>query len=491
MIAAHPKGAQGARRPAGSAEVSPSLSFFDQFAQDANQRSTSRRSTLLGELLKHEDDPLHFLKDEAPISDIAPPSSPKALAIDDDFNLHQELDPEYFRASPSSTPLASVAATTHEEASSLPPSNPDEALSGAVERSNREDEPPMRSKSYQSLSDPLTSWMSTLLRAGNGAHPQSSAAAKPVLESIFSDPSSTSPSHSPTARESLIHTHLRAASTPTQPRRSFSRSQTFPSLSSSPTSHPVFTHTSAFAPTSSTTLSHGASPFAPHVYIPPTGAPGFKGESYSWDKGFSEELAAEREREEGLPREEANIKARILPDPTPVRAARATVEKERAVDVSSPLAIKGIGSSGWGSGFGFGFTSLRGKGKKVRSARDVVSPSSSSGLSDDAGSSVRRPSPGHSTRSGSASSSRSRLEEQELVSGDRVGKPFVLPNPGLYHNTLGRQMDMGYFIERKTGDVNLLGRKVSTTPVLTPELAGLVRLFSSPFFSCSMAPLSI
>ncbi|KAG5219807.1 oxidation resistance protein [Salix suchowensis] len=31
----------------------------------------------------------------------------------------------------------------------------------------------------------------------------------------------------------------------------------------------------------------------PHIYIPPTGAPGYAGESYDWDKGFSEELQHE------------------------------------------------------------------------------------------------------------------------------------------------------------------------------------------------------
>jgi len=52
-------------------------------------------------------------------------------------------------------------------------------------------------------------------------------------------------------------------------------------------------------------ISHGTpfsrslkgSPFASHVYIPPTGAPGFQGERYDWDKGFSAELDNELDKE--------------------------------------------------------------------------------------------------------------------------------------------------------------------------------------------------
>ena len=468
-----------------------SLSFFDQFAQDAKQRSTSRRSVVLEELLKHEDDPLYFLKEEIskPTTPIPPDTTPApttALSHDHDFDIHQELDPDYFRRSSSfhapvpklAPPLASVAGAIRslEERTSPPPLDPDETLPGVVDDKNRrrsEDSDSImssrlaKSTSSQSLSDSLGSipprWMSTLLRGG---HSPSSATAKPVLESIFGDHSS--PSSSPTAHASLSHTHSRAASTPTQSRRTLPRSQTSPSPSS-PT--PVFTHTSAFAPppasTSSMALSHGASPFASHAYIPPTGAPGFKGESYTWDKGFSEELETEREQERE--RGKANVMPQTVLDPSPVQTTREG-EKEQAV----PVAIRGRRSGGWGSGFGFGFGSMRGsgngKGKQVADARDIVSPSGSNTLS-----AVRRASPGRSTGSGSSSSSRSRLEDEDL-GGDHGRRLTNLSNPGSDHNSRGRQVGMGEFIEKITGDVKLLGRKAATTPVLTPELAGRVRL---------------
>ena len=479
----HPKDAQDTKPS--------SLSFFDQFAQDAKQRSTSRRSVVLEELLKHEDDPLYFLKEETskPTTPIPPdtttPAPTTALSHDHDFDIHQELDPDYFRRSSFhvpvpklAPPLASVAGAIRslEERTSPPPLDPDETLPDVVDDKNRrrsEDSDSImssqlaKSTSSQSLSDSLGSipprWMSTLLLGG---HSQSSATAKPVLESIFGDHSS--PSTSPTAHASLSHTHSRAASTPTQSRRTLPRSQTSPSQSS-PT--PIFTHTSAFAPppasTLSMTLSHGVSPFASHTYIPPTGAPGFKGELYTWDKGFSEELESEREQE--LERGEADVKPRTVLDSSQVQTTREG-EKEQA----APMVIKGRGSSGWGSGFGFGFGSMRGsgngKGKQVADARDIVSASGSSTLS-----AVRRASPGRSIGSGSSSSSRSRLEDEDL-GGDHGRKLSNPPNPGSDHTLRGRQVGMGEFIEKITGDVKLLGRKAATTPVLTSELAGRVRL---------------
>ena len=511
-----------------SFQTNPSLSFFDQFAQDAKQRSTSRRSALLEELLQHEDDPLYFLKEE--MSTTIPPDTTPAetqpttvSSYNQDFDIHQELDPDYFRARPTTLsrptrspsfhvpvpkiapPVASVSGAVRSSTDSTSPSllDPDETLPDAVDdknlHSSGDSESHMssqlaRSTSHQSLSDSLSSisprWISTLLRGGTGQSPNS-ATAKPNLESIFGDHSS--PSSSPTAHASLSHAHSRAASTPAQSQRSFPRSQTLPTTSSPNSSFrndPIFTHTSAFAPppgssTSSMTLLHGASPFAPHVYIPPTGAPGFKGELYTWDKGFSEELEVEREQElerVGLPRQERNVDSRTALDPSPAQTRRDG-EKDQAAPVLFPS--KGRGSGGWGSGFGFGFGSMRGsghlKGKQVPGARDIVSPTGSKTLNDDdAGLDVSRASPGHSNRSGSTSSSLSRLEDEDL--GRDYGKKLSnLSISGSDHDSRGRQVGMGDFIDRITGDVKLLGRKAATTPVLTPELAGRVR-FSILFF---------
>ena len=96
MVATHPKDTQGARQPTGNTEVNSSLSFFNQFVQDANHRSTSCQSVLLGELLNHKDDSLYFLKDKTPISDIISPLLKMlSMIVDDSINLHQDLDPDY------------------------------------------------------------------------------------------------------------------------------------------------------------------------------------------------------------------------------------------------------------------------------------------------------------------------------------------------------------------------------------------------------------
>jgi hypothetical protein len=74
------------------------------------------------------------------------------------------------------------------------------------------------------------------------------------------------------------------------------------------------------------------------------------------------------------------------------------------------------------------------------------------------------------------------LEDEDL--GDDHGRKLSkLSNPGSDHNLRGRQVGMGEFIEKITGDVKLLGRKAVTTPVLTLELARRVRVSIFPLFS--------
>jgi hypothetical protein len=67
-------------------------------------------------------------------------------------------------------------------------------------------------------------------------------------------------------------------------------------LSSLPIRHHQFSHqqphTSQTLPRS-IVFKHTTSPFGSHSNFPPSGAPGFKGDSYNWDKGFSNELERE------------------------------------------------------------------------------------------------------------------------------------------------------------------------------------------------------
>ncbi|KDR78073.1 hypothetical protein GALMADRAFT_1299973 [Galerina marginata CBS 339.88] len=611
-----------------SAQMNPTLSFFDQFAQDARERSSATRSHLLDELLLHEDDPLYFLKDQKadtgsqndvtttsvggllsppliplpstpssasssrpllssdppdqslPTATLLPSSSPQPPNSQSllDLDLNADLDHDYFRvplpqANPGtafkpinsntnvypyfarSPPLRSSSIPLPVPTLAPPVSSPEGAVrleSGHHNRSppaaahlidisqhmmdhsdvtaqhrldsdhleegtssspssttsSRLSLPLRSSSSYQGLSGSLSAlpgkWMSTLLR---GPQPPT-----PALDSLFSSGSEASGTattsdtaqphphgHSPPPHNQVLN---RRSSTSTSPqRRRNTHSEHYHRQ------EPTFTHTSAFAPphpTASTLLSHGASPFAPHVYVPPTGAPGFKGERYTWDKGFSEELAAEAEEERdrlgagnGAARDlrTGHVKAKTVPV---VGKENSNSEREEVVGSSS-----GSGSgSGWGSGFGFSFGTVRaGKGKvgagSGSSSASALSPSNSGVGSTSNGNKNGR------TRTSSTHSAESGLSEgswnpQALEHGtDRalnaefdgddgqqtgmgvksrpvdVGVRDARRKDG---DQLGNGTDsIGAFIERKSGNVELKGRRAVTTPVLMPEVAGMVR----------------
>ncbi|KAG5637439.1 hypothetical protein DXG03_004439 [Asterophora parasitica] len=129
-------------------------------------------------------------------------------------------------------------------------------------------------------------------------------------------------------------------------------------------------------------ISHGtpfgrslkASPFASHVYVPPTGAPGYKGEQYNWDRGFSAEL-------------------------------------EREIGGGDDAKTTGNGNGG----------------EEEQDAQELV------GI--------------------------------EVLAAHARAKAKARDS-----------LDLGYLMERKSGGVELFGRKLSTTPVLSPALGDMVRL---------------
>lgn len=98
--------------------------------------------------------------------------------------------------------------------------------------------------------------------------------------------------HSTPSLESLFA--IEAANSPQRSTKQKARSKS--------TDRPI-PHTQLYQPSPivNTQISHGtpfgqsnkASPFASHTYKPPTGAPGYGGERYDWDKGFSAELERE------------------------------------------------------------------------------------------------------------------------------------------------------------------------------------------------------
>ncbi|KAL4255640.1 Oxidation resistance protein 1 [Pleurotus pulmonarius] len=309
---------------------SAGLDFFDKFSRDAKAASERNKKGVLDELLQHEDDPLYWLKDAKEDPHAALPSNDTEIQQDDEFGeLVQAGSPKSSREeslidlgfddfaplrqidsrssdtsvdqpkSHSSSPTrrsnrwsSSVHPPLHHKRSSslhpptlAPPIASTSSVTSAPSPVGGQPENylpsgspprpiPVRSPSYQTLSSLSSKWMSSFISSNRPSPPTN------PLESLFAPFSSVAPSH-PTPSphpSSASHTPaLHHAST-----LPFASSSSFPAVQIS--------HGTPFAPPppNSTT-----SPFGPHIYIPPTGAPGYAGESYDWDKGFSEELQHE------------------------------------------------------------------------------------------------------------------------------------------------------------------------------------------------------
>ena len=299
-----------------------SLTFFDKFAQNAKRNSELRRKGLMDELLKCEDDPLYFLhngierapkKDEHQEDrgesfdsgkDPTPELQTSPLPDPVDTVLH-DLDHDYF----SSRRLVPVDINTHNEndktiserlSSSMltrSPSQPSPpTLAPPIMDSNISSDLHTLSDESSTIDDMNSSlsssstfssrWMSNLLKTGSGTGQQHGQAVTSTLESILginADASSSS-SHPPSGASLPT-----AASTVSAIHRRNSSSLPIHHHHQIPHQQPHASHTLP----RSIVIKHTASPFGAHSYIPPSGAPGFRGESYDWDKGFSNELERE------------------------------------------------------------------------------------------------------------------------------------------------------------------------------------------------------
>ncbi|KAF9494142.1 TLD-domain-containing protein [Pleurotus eryngii] len=308
---------------------SAGLDFFDKFSRDAKAASERNKKGVLDELLQHEDDPLYWLKDakEDPravlISNDAekrqddefgemvqagsPRSSRDEPLVDlgfDDFASLRQVDSrssDTSRDKPNSHSSSPTRRSNRWSRTAHPPLHrkrssslhPPTLASPIASTSSATSAPypagghpenylpsvfpprpvPVRSSSYQTLSSLSSKWMSSFKSSNRQSPPTN------TLESLFAPFASVAPS------QSTSSPHQSSASQiPT-----LHHASTLPFASSS--IPPVqISHGTPFAPPppNSTT-----SPFGPHIYIPPTGAPGYAGECYDWDKGFSEELQHE------------------------------------------------------------------------------------------------------------------------------------------------------------------------------------------------------
>ncbi|KAG6827072.1 hypothetical protein H0H92_013325 [Tricholoma furcatifolium] len=284
------------------------LTFFDKFAQDARD-SLDRKQGILDELLNHEDEPLYWVKNGDP-----PSTSQKFDFLDDAQdpgqnvnaeaehstphpNVHDphdatkaqpmkniddllDLDHDFFTSKTPVPPDPRPHITHHppdhspSRTSTLalpivpaPPLADTHNASFTASHPNDNHDPfgksyHHRSSSYSTLTNLSSKWMSSLLSSS------SKTPARPSLESVFTtEPDVNKSSEHPPNPLTLHRTYTH------------------------PTPPVSITHNTPFGRTVK------ASPFASHSYIPPSGAPGYRGEQYDWDKGFSADLDREMDVE--------------------------------------------------------------------------------------------------------------------------------------------------------------------------------------------------
>jgi len=295
----HPTQLENKRHDCDTTAAQPStLQFFDQVGRDARAATDLKRKSFLDELLLHQDDPMYFLEAQSqdPEQDVKQAATTEHDPADLDQNFFQ---PPPARAEtitvnsspkmPMKMPMLAPPLTSSPDIMTPDPLDDPESSSSPDHPS-----PPQRSSSYTSISALPSKWMNSLLRG------QQLPTAKPSLESIFSD--LVIPSGAPSLRKksssgildfpelSGSH-HARSSSHPPSAENQSRSPAAFASLPN-PSQHyrprqVQITHSTPFTPPNN--IVGGG-----YVYIPPAGAPGFKGEDHDWDKGFSNELEKER-----------------------------------------------------------------------------------------------------------------------------------------------------------------------------------------------------
>ncbi|KAK7055527.1 Zn(2)-C6 fungal-type domain-containing protein [Favolaschia claudopus] len=265
-----------------------SQNFFDEFSRFAKDRTETTQRGILDELLMHEDDPLYWIKDQAPTAvpqeeELLPSQKPNKYMTDSlsDLDLdffsspqtatshHQRAasTPSHFRSptrSPTTTARPTLAPPQASPSTSADAPGFDNSHPHQVHAPN-----PARSNSYASLA--------SLSRASSAKWVAS------FLPAALSAPSASVPNtnmlpQSPTAsRASPASSLSNSLTLPPQPQHQHPHPHA-PVAGPSREPLPEFSHVNPF----------GAKDTG---YVPPTGAPGFRGTAtYDWDRGFSQSL---------------------------------------------------------------------------------------------------------------------------------------------------------------------------------------------------------
>ncbi|TFK59542.1 TLD-domain-containing protein [Pluteus cervinus] len=313
----------------------PSLTFFDKFAQDA--KVASNRKGYLEELLLNEQDPLAFLTTPSSFEPLVPTnahtSGLSGLSLSKETTPHQskaatptpdsaQRSQPHLTASPKPSTLSELDVEFFTNPSKASPAVPQPQLPAPSESPPRTSptRSPKRSPTRPTLAPPLSSSPTitrtdplsgpdirrpTLSGRSSSYHTLSNLSSRWMTSILPStNPTTTSRHNSKSSLEALFA----AASEGSRPLQakfttglglSFGTTTTPSSAAGADSTHH---HQAVPAPVpSSAKISHGTpfgsssttSPFASHTYIPPSGAPGFKGEGYDWDKGYSNELERE------------------------------------------------------------------------------------------------------------------------------------------------------------------------------------------------------
>ena len=445
------------------------LNFFDEFTHHAKQRSSAARSQVLDELLLHEDDPMWFVlegedknitNDDPHDATSHTPTTGSQCEVSKELDGTQrqtssdsillDIDHDYFRsstiptshASPrslspmrhrmpsrsSSVPPLMVAPPIACQLSASPTTSPTTSDLEDLDPSNQAQASSLeRSPSFSSK------LMSSLLR---GAQPSPPSTTTSRLGDVQSSSETT-----------LDHTGKQTAALTDEDSKS-SRPLV---VSTSPMSLVSERRATQFSvskqriPFSPAVVTHSTSPFAATFYRPPTGAPGFEGDRYDWDKGFSDELESERK----------SLTSVDVNDESGSEGNGSVIGAVASSSVGSP------GSRGWGTSFRFGFGSKR--GKLMPKAASLSSMTQGNGLNG-------------REREGKDSKAILPLgQEIEPDTADlRDHDGGFNRHERDYSSTSSIGSGMGDLIERKVGTIELAGRSVLSDSVLMPELASMV-----------------
>lgn len=243
------------------------LEFFDRFAEDARAATERNKKGVLNELLEHEDDPLYFLHDSTT------PSQPRS-------GVSTPIP-----TAPAQPSLLDLSPTA--EFWNTKPLPPDDAVHGSAPPSvvDDVDEPLSRHPTRQANhTEPML--MHPPLTRTPSLPPSPAKASLPEVQpaqSIFASSSFTASTFPKKWVSSLLsRSSSRRSPSIDEIDRRFTTDRHTPSPPSSVPSHSRIQSASAGVEVS-TAITHGT-PFAPEVYVPPSGAPGFTGDR-TWNTG--------------------------------------------------------------------------------------------------------------------------------------------------------------------------------------------------------------